>query len=196
MLLFNSHQAEQLLRAGSGHLADFVESVTEFMNACVDSQRQLDAATQPGINISPFITCKHLCTHLGPADGGLQSCDSACEACGGGGSVKVGLNAWMSERLPGERVSSWSDRHARTSDWGSAVSEFYLPAINTHHIFCLPLPVHLEIRRKMEINTVSSGLLLGRFEFGAIIIGIFLWNFLETSRKFQTPMTTSVPNTE
>lgn len=140
------------------------------MNACVDSQRQLDAATQPGINISPFITCKHLCTHLGPADGGLQSCDSACEACRGGGSVTVGLNAWMSEQLPGERVSSWSDRHARTSDWGSAVSEFYLPAINSHRIFCLSLPVHLEIQHKIEINNVSSGLRLGRFEFGVIII--------------------------
>lgn len=61
--------------------------------------------------------------------------------------------------------------------------EFYLPTINSPPIFCLFLPFYLEIQHKMEINTVLSGLQLGRFEFGLIIMGI-VWNLLETSRKF------------
>lgn len=77
----------------------FVVSVREFMNTCVDSERQLDAAAHQEVNIGHFITCTHLRTHLGPADGGLQSCDWVCEACKEGGSVTVRLNARVAEWL-------------------------------------------------------------------------------------------------
>lgn len=76
-----------------------VVSVREFMNTRVDSERQWDAAAHQEINIGRSTTCTHLRTHLGPADGGLQSCDSVCEACKEGGSVAVRLNARMAEWL-------------------------------------------------------------------------------------------------
>lgn len=76
-----------------------VVSVREFMNTRVDSERQWDAAAHQEINIGRSTTCTHLRTHLGPADGGLQSCDSVCEACKEGGSVAVRLNARMAAWL-------------------------------------------------------------------------------------------------